>query len=100
MHESKELTDKESILAAEITELLLEDGVEISVRTVERVLAEEGFAKLPRRTRLKIGMTVQGAEIPEKSQQMVPDELDGQRFDSPAAGVFLFAPFLAQLKFP
>jgi transposase len=86
--------------AAEITELLLEDGVEISVRTVERVLAEEGFAKLPRRTRLKIGMTVQGAEIPEKSQKMVPNELDGQRFDSPAAGVFLFAPFLAQLGFP
>ncbi|MCP4003661.1 MAG: transposase, partial [bacterium] len=74
--------------------------MEISVRTVERVLAEEGFAKLPRRTRLKIGMTVQGAEIPEKSQKMVPDELDGQRFDSPAAGVFLFAPFLAQLGFP
>ena len=45
-------------------------------------------------------MTVQGAEIPEKSQKMVPDELDGQRFDSPAAGVFLFAPFLAQLRFP
>jgi transposase len=86
--------------AAEITELLLEDGVEISVRTVERVLAEEGFTKLPRRTRLKIGMTVQGAEIPEKSQKMVPAELDGQRFDSPAAGVFLFAPFLAQLRFP
>ena len=86
--------------AVEITELLLEDGVEISVRTVERVLTEEGFAKLPRRTRLKIGMTVQGAEIPEKSQKMVPDELDGQRFDSPAAGVFLFAPFLAQLGFP
>jgi len=86
--------------AAEITELLLEDGVEISVRTVERVLAEEGFAKLPRRTRLKIGMTVQGAEIPDKSQKMVPDELDGLRFDSPAAGVFLFAPFLSQLGFP
>jgi len=86
--------------AAEITELLLEDGGEISVRTVERVLAEEGFAKLPRRTRLKIGMTVQGAEIPEKSQKMVPGELNGQRFDSPAAGVFLFAPFLAQLGFP
>jgi len=86
--------------AAEITELLLEDGVELSVRTVERVLAEEGFAKLPRRTRLKIGRTVQGAEIPEKSQQRPTHELEGQRFDSPAAGVFLFAPFLAQLRFP
>lgn len=33
--------------AGEITQLLSEQGVEISVRTVERVLAEEGFAKLP-----------------------------------------------------
>lgn len=86
--------------AAEITELLLEDGVEISVRTVERVLAEEGFAKLPRRTGLKIGRTVQGAQIPDKSQKIQPAQLNGQRLDSPAAGVFLFAPFLAQLKFP
>jgi transposase len=31
------------LCAAEITELLLEEGVEISARTVERVLAEEGF---------------------------------------------------------
>ncbi len=86
--------------AAEITELLLEDGVEISVRTVERVLAEEGFAKLPRRTGLKIGRTVQGAEIPDKAQTIQLAQLDGQRFDSPAAGVFLFVPFLAQLNFP
>jgi len=86
--------------AVEITELLLEEGVKISVRTVERVLAEEGFAKRPRRTRLKIGRTVQGAQIPEKSQQMGIEAWDGERFDSPAAGVLLFAPFLAQLGFP
>lgn len=86
--------------AADITELLLEEGLEISVRTVERVLAEEGFAKLPRRTGLKIDRTVQGAQIPDKSQKMGVEELEGERFDSPAAGVFLFAPFLEQLRFP
>jgi len=90
---------EQRLSAAEITELLFEEGVEISVRTVERVLAEEGFAKLPRRTRLKIGRTVQGAQIPEKSQQTGIEELEGKRFDSPAAGVFLFAPFLGQLRF-
>jgi len=86
--------------AAEITELLLEDGVEISVRTVERVLAEEGFSKLPRRTRLKIGKTVQGAEIPEVAFKRGAQEWEDQRIDSLTAGVFLFAPFLAQLRFP
>jgi transposase len=83
--------------AGDITQLLSEDDVEISVRTVERVLAEEGFTKLPRRTRLKIGLTVQGAMVPQKSRRVTPNSLQGEHFESSAAGVFLFAPFLAQL---
>lgn len=83
--------------AGEITELLADDGLEISVRTVERVLAEEGFPKLPRRSRLKLGLTVQGAEVPDRSESTTLSSLDGKRFESPGAGVFLFAPFLAQL---
>ena len=86
--------------AGQITELLVEDGVEISVRTVERVLAEEGFPKLPRRTRLKVGRTVQGAQIPEAACKRAAHEWEDLRVDSPTAGVFLFAPFLAQLRFP
>jgi hypothetical protein len=83
--------------AGEIAELLSQEGVEISVRTVERVLAEEGFEKLPRRTRLKIGLTVLGAEVPARSELVSASDLDGQRFECAGAGVFLFAPFLAQL---
>jgi transposase len=54
--------------AGEITQLLSEEGVELSVRTVERVLAEEGFTKLPRRSRLKLGLTVKGAKVPAVSE--------------------------------
>jgi transposase len=89
---------EQRLSAGEITELLSEEGVEISVRTVERVLAEEGFPKLPRRTRRKIGITVHGAKIPECSELANINDIDGQRFDSAGAGVFLFAPFLAQLN--
>ena len=90
---------RESRLSAgEITELLVEDGMEISVRTVERVLAEEGFPKLPRRTRLKVGRTVKGADIPERSETITPAQVTGNRFDSMTAGLYLFAPFLAQLN--
>ena len=81
----------------EITELLCEEGVEISVRTVERVLAEEGFPKLPRRTRLQMGLTVKGAKVPERSELVSSRKLAGKRFDCAGAGVFLFAPFLVQL---
>jgi hypothetical protein len=87
----------QQLSSGQITELLSEDGIELSVRTVERVIAEEGFAKLPRRTRLKIGITVKGAEIPERSQIVLLSNLDGQRLNSDNAGVFLFAPLLSQL---
>ncbi len=89
---------EQNLSAGEIAELLTEDGIELSVRTVERVLAEEGFPKLPRRTRRKIGVTVQRATIPDRSEVVAVDDLQGQRFDSAGAGVFLFAPFLAQLN--
>ena len=89
---------EQHLSAGEIAQLLSEDGVEISVRTVERVLAEEGFPKLPRRTRRKIGITVQRATIPDSSEVACLDSLNGLCFDCAGAGIFLFAPFLAQLN--
>jgi transposase len=88
---------KSNLSAGEIAQVLSEEGVELSVRTIERVLAEEGFCKLPRRTRLKIGLTVKGAAVPERSEAVALDAVDGRCFESTAAGVYLFAPFLAQL---
>jgi len=82
--------------AGEIAELLSEDGVDLSVSTVGRVLAEEGFKKLPRRARVKLGLTVKGAHIPDRAEAVALRDLDGKSFESPGAGVFLFAPFLAQ----
>jgi hypothetical protein len=88
---------KQMLSPGQIAELLSQDGIEISVRTVERVIAEEGFPKLPRRTRIKTGLTVKGAQIPERSQVVALADLDGQRLNSDNAGVFLFAPFVRQL---
>lgn len=84
--------------AGEIAELLNEDGIDISVRTVERVLAEEGYPKLPRRTRLKIGLTVKGASVPDKTEIVTLSDLNGRKFESASVGAFLFAPFIAQLN--
>jgi transposase len=87
---------RQNLSAGEITELLSEDGTELSIRTVERVLTEEGFPKLPRRTQIRIGLNVQGGEIPEKSEKITLGDVNGKTIDCPNAGVFLFAPFLAQ----
>jgi len=89
---------KQRLSAGEIAELLSQEGVELSVRTVERVLAEEGLPKLPRRTRLKLGFTVRGAQVPERSESLASiGQLEGQRLESTGAGIFLFTPFMAQL---
>jgi len=84
--------------AGEITELLSEEGVELSVRTIERVLAEEGYPRLPRRTRLKLGVTVKGAQVPAVAQQIQIADVSQRPFDSEAAGIFLFAPFIEKLN--
>ena len=83
--------------AGEITELLSEDGIEISIRTVERVLNEEGFPRLPRRTRLKLGRTVKGTDVPQVARAVDLAQLQGTSFESSTAGAFLFAPFIEQL---
>jgi transposase len=85
-----------SMSSGDIAQVLCEDGIEISVRTVERVLREEGYPKLPRRSRLKMAMTVKGAHVPEKAGALSIGDFDGQRLLSDYAGAFLFAPFLAQ----
>jgi transposase len=84
--------------AGEITELLSEEGVEVSVRTVERVLAEQGYPRLPRRTRLKLGMTVKGAQVPPVAQRIQLGDVSRKPFDSEGAGVFLFAPFIEKFN--
>lgn len=91
---------EQHLSVGEITELLCEDGTEVSVRTVARVLTEEGFTKLPRRTRLKVGLTVKGTQIPERTETVTVAGLEGKSFECAGAGAFLFAPFLAQLDLP
>lgn len=85
--------------AGDIAQLLNQEAIDISVRTIERILAEEGFKKLPRRTQLKIGRTIRGAEVPEVATPVAIELLEGLRFESAGAGVFLFAPFITQLNF-
>lgn len=84
--------------AGEIAQLLSEEGIEISIRTVERVLSEEGFPKLPRRTQLKIGLTVKGAKVPDRSEAIFIKQVEGKRFECESAGAFLFAPFIEKLN--
>ena len=68
---------EDNLSAGEIAQLLFEEGHEISVSTVERVLAEEGYPRLPRRTRHRIGLTVKGASLPERSGAVRAGDFEG-----------------------
>jgi transposase len=84
--------------AGDIVQLLSEEGIEVSVRTIERILAEEGYSKLPRRTRLRLGITVKGSQVPAIAQQIRVADVTQKPFESEAAGIFLFAPFIEKLN--
>jgi transposase len=86
--------------AGDIAEWLEGDGIELSVRTIERVLREEGFPKLPRRTQLKAGVTRQGALVPQKARRLEVGAGAGQTLSCDHAGVFLFLPWIEQLGLP
>ena len=79
----------QKLSAGEITECLSEDGHEIFVHTVERVLREEGFPKLPRRTRLKMKITVKGGpRFPTKPRRSPSGRSTARRFAPPTQACF------------
>lgn len=86
--------------AGEIAEMLDQEGVEVSVRTVERALAREGYPKLPRRTQLKIGLTRAKTVVPDRSQQLDLGAMEPQTFTSDSAGIWMFAPLIEHLRVP
>ena len=55
-----ELRRKKRMNSKEITAELNDANIDVSVRTVERILKDAGFPKLPRRTFQERGLTKQG----------------------------------------
>lgn len=95
-----ELRQLRELSAGQVAEILEGEGTELSVRTVERVLLEAGFPRLPRRTQLLIGETRAHTTVPEVSRRLSIAEMDGMSVASEMAGVFAFAPFIELLELP
>lgn len=73
---------------------------ETSIRTIQRILREEGFAKLPRRTNIQKGLTKDGSLLPEVSTQINWNKMKPKTFSCQVAGIFLFVPYLLKLDIP
>ena len=55
---------------------LAQEGFDLSVSTVERVLKHAGFGKLKRRTNKELGKTLKGKIILERAQELNFSELE------------------------
>jgi len=85
---------RKNLSAYQIAEVLDTLDQSVSVSTVARVLEQEGFPKLPRRTQLKIGLTKDNTITPEYASQLDLKALDGWQGECAVGGIFLFAPLI------
>jgi len=81
----------------EIREALKNEGTRIGERTIERILFDEGFAKLPRRTRKEKGLTVRGTFTPPKTKRLEFSNLKNGSFPCKVGGLFLLIPYMLKI---
>jgi hypothetical protein len=87
---------KQNRSAQEMAQQILEEGYKVSVRTIERILAKEGFSKLKRRTQSELGFTRKAQQIPERASVIDFKKLEPFTIDVPVAGVFFFLPYILE----
>ncbi len=88
---------KQNYSIIEIQEVLMREGATITPKTIHKILKTEGFAKLFRRTHVERRIALQNAKNPAE----VTDVNDFGLHDfvtTAYGGVFLFIPFILDLK--
>jgi DDE family transposase len=91
---------KQGVSSGQIAEILETLGTPVSLSSVARVLQEEGFPKLARRTQLKIGLTKDNTIVPQSAASLSTKDLDGWEGDCSVGGIFLLAPLLEHFGLP
>ncbi len=80
----------------DIKEALEEEGFETSLQTINRVLTDSGFSKLPRRTNKEMGLTGKGTLVPPASAAMDFEDLSEHSFECQVGGIFYFIPYIIE----
>lgn len=78
----------------DIYEELLKANVQVSVKTIERILKDNGYEKLPRRSDKERGVTNKNKLIPEKSENIDMSLIEPFSIDCPVAGIYFFLPYI------
>ncbi len=78
----------------EIKDFLAQDGFYWSLDSINRVLREDGFSKLSRRTNHELGLTKKQMLIPQVATQLDFGNLTEYSFESQVGGIFYFIPYI------
>jgi hypothetical protein len=91
---------KQGISTYQIAEILETLGSPTSVSAISKILQDEGFPKLPRRTQLKIGLTKDNTIVPQYSSTLKASQIDDWEGDCAVGGIFLLAPLIEHFAIP
>jgi len=80
----------------EIKDIISKDGFSTSIQTINRIIKDEGFSKLPRRTREELGITKKNTLLPPMSTAIDLDQLENYKFDCQVGGIYYFIPYILQ----
>jgi len=87
---------KKNLSIYDIHAVLKEEGMPAAIQTIDRILREEGFARLPRRSRRERRLTTKGALLPERSRRLDFTKVEGS-FDCQVAGIYYLIPYMLKL---
>lgn len=87
---------KANISIYEIKEALDKEDVVASTQTISRILTEEGFSKLPRRTREELGLTSRRTILPPVARALEFETLRDYAFECQVGGIFYFVPYIIE----
>lgn len=87
---------KQNLSSYDIKLQLPEHHQNISVRTIERILTNAGYQKLPRRTNQERGVKSSPVIFGERATGLNLKELKPFKVDCPVAGIFLFIPYILE----
>ncbi|MCX9014493.1 MAG: transposase [Candidatus Methanoperedens sp.] len=80
----------------EIKDILSKEEFSTSIQTINRIIKDEGFAKLPRRTGEELGITKKNMLLPPISTAIDIDQIESYRFECQVGGIYYFIPYILQ----
>ena len=86
--------ENRTVSKKDICEHCNEEGYKVSAQSVERILSDAGYLKLPRRTQALRYLTKTGTWVPEP---LLPLDFALEtpfNLETPVAGVFFFIPYI------